>query len=61
MTPGATLDWGAGSSRAPFCAPGGDEAPVTVRGHEGLEGNPYDGHTLKATLDQVSALTSVEP
>ena len=26
-----------------------------------MEGNPYDGHTLKATLDQVSALTGVEP
>lgn len=26
-----------------------------------LEGNPYDGHTLNSTLDQVSAITGVEP
>jgi IS5 family transposase len=26
-----------------------------------LEGNPYDGHTLSTTLDQVVALTDVEP
>ena len=26
-----------------------------------LEGNPYDGHTLNATVDQVIALTGVEP
>ena len=26
-----------------------------------LEGNPYDGHTLSTTMDQVVALTDVEP
>ncbi|KLK89901.1 hypothetical protein AA309_28775 [Microvirga vignae] len=26
-----------------------------------LEGNPYDGHTLTATLDQVIAVSGVEP
>ena len=26
-----------------------------------LEGNPYDGHTLSTTIDQVVAMTDVEP
>ena len=26
-----------------------------------LEGNHYDGHTLNATVDQVIAMTGVEP
>ena len=28
---------------------------------QGLEGNPYDGHTLKGTLDQVAELTGTRP
>jgi IS5 family transposase len=32
-----------------------------VLASEALEGNPYDGHTLKATLDQVTTLSEVEP
>jgi transposase, IS5 family len=32
-----------------------------VLASKALEGNPYDGHTLKATLDQVTALSGVEP
>src|SRR5215210_5046253 len=32
-----------------------------VLASKALEGNPYDGHTLSATMDQVIALTGVEP
>lgn len=32
-----------------------------IIGAQGLEGNPYDGHTLKGTLDQVTKLTSTRP
>jgi IS5 family transposase len=32
-----------------------------VLASKALEGNPYDGHTLKATVDQVTAMTGVEP
>ena len=32
-----------------------------ILGTQGLEGNPYDGHTLKGALDQVTELTSVRP
>jgi IS5 family transposase len=46
----------------------GSKVAVAVTNCEGfvlaskaLEGNPYDGHTLKATLDQVTALSGVEP
>ncbi len=46
----------------------GSKVAVAVTNREGfvlastaLEGNPYDGHTLKATVDQVIALTGVEP
>lgn len=28
---------------------------------QALEGNPYDGHTLRSTLDQLLAVTGVEP
>ena len=28
---------------------------------QALEGNPYDGHTLRSTLDQLLALTGIEP
>jgi len=30
-------------------------------GAQGLEGNPYDGHTLHGALDQVTELTGVKP
>ena len=46
----------------------GSKVAVAVTNREGfvlaskaLEGNPYDGHTLKASVDQVIALTGVEP
>jgi IS5 family transposase len=26
-----------------------------------LEGNPYDGHSLNTTMDQVVAMTGIEP
>jgi IS5 family transposase len=46
----------------------GSKVAVAVTNREGfalaskaLEGNPYDGHTLKATVDQVIGLTGVEP
>jgi IS5 family transposase len=46
----------------------GSKVAVAVTNREGfvlaskvLEGNPYDGHTLSTTLDQVVALTDVEP
>jgi IS5 family transposase len=46
----------------------GAKVAVAVTNREGfvlaskaLEGNPYDGHTLKATVDQVVALSGVEP
>ena len=32
-----------------------------VLASKALEGNPYDGHTLGRTIDQVIALTGVEP
>jgi len=32
-----------------------------VLASKALEGNPYDGHTLSTTIDQVVALTDVEP
>ena len=32
-----------------------------VLASKALEGNPYDGHTLKASVDQVIAMTGVEP
>ena len=32
-----------------------------VLGSKSLEGNPYDGHTLSTTMDQVVALSGVEP
>jgi transposase, IS5 family len=32
-----------------------------ILGAQGLEGNPYDGHTLKDALDQVTELTGVKP
>jgi IS5 family transposase len=32
-----------------------------ILGAQGLEGNPYDGHTLKGTLDQVADLTGTRP
>ena len=32
-----------------------------ILGAQGLEGNPYDGHTLKGALDQVTELTGVKP
>ena len=32
-----------------------------ILGAQGLEGNPYDGHTLKGALDQVAELTGVRP
>jgi hypothetical protein len=28
---------------------------------QALEGNPYDGHTLRSTLDRLLALTGIEP
>jgi transposase, IS5 family len=46
----------------------GAKVAVAVTNREGfvlaskaLEGNPYDGHTLDATIDQVVAMTDVEP
>ena len=46
----------------------GAKVAVAVTNQEGfalasksLEGNPYDGHTLSATMDQVTAMTGVEP
>jgi IS5 family transposase len=46
----------------------GSKVAVAVTNREGfvlaakaLEGNPYDGHTLNTTLDQVIALTGIEP
>lgn len=32
-----------------------------ILGAQGLEGNPYDGHTLKGVLDQVADLTGTRP
>jgi IS5 family transposase len=32
-----------------------------IVGAQGLEGNPYDGHTLKGALDQVAELTGTRP
>ena len=32
-----------------------------VLASKALEGNPYDGHTLSTTMDQVVAMTDVEP
>jgi len=32
-----------------------------IIGTQGLEGNPYDGHTLKGALDQVTELTGTRP
>jgi IS5 family transposase len=32
-----------------------------VLASKSLEGNPYDGHTLSTTIDQVVVLTGVEP
>jgi hypothetical protein len=32
-----------------------------VLASKSLEGNPYDGHTLNTTIDQVVALSGVEP
>jgi transposase, IS5 family len=46
----------------------GSKVALAVTNREGLvlasqalEGNPYDGHTLNATIDQVIAMTGVEP
>ena len=46
----------------------GNKVSFCVTNHEGfilgahsLEGNPYDGHTLEGTLDQVTELTGVRP
>jgi IS5 family transposase len=46
----------------------GSKVAVAVTNREGfvlaskaLKGNPYDGHTLRTTMDQVVALTDVEP
>jgi IS5 family transposase len=46
----------------------GCKVGIAVTNREGLvlaarafEGNPYDGHTLAATLEQTAALTGVEP
>jgi IS5 family transposase len=46
----------------------GSKVALAVTNREGfvlaskaLEGNPYDGHTLNATMDQVVAITDVEP
>jgi len=46
----------------------GSKVAVAVTNREGfvlasksLQGNPYDGHTLNTTLDQVIALTGIEP
>jgi IS5 family transposase len=32
-----------------------------VLASKSLEGNPYDGHTLSTTMDQVVALSGVKP
>jgi IS5 family transposase len=32
-----------------------------ILGTQGLEGNPYDGHTLKGAIDQVAELTGTRP
>ncbi|MCK5914420.1 MAG: IS5 family transposase, partial [Desulfuromusa sp.] len=32
-----------------------------IIGTQGLEGNPYDGHTLRGALDQVAELTGIRP
>ena len=46
----------------------GSKVALAVTNREGfvlaskaLEGNPYDGHTLNTTIDQVVAMTDVEP
>jgi transposase, IS5 family len=46
----------------------GSKVAVAVTNREGfvlaskaLEGNPYDGHTLDATINQIIAMTGVEP
>src|SRR3954452_17451881 len=46
----------------------GSKVALAVTNREGfvlaskaLEGNPYDGHTLSATVEQVTALSGVEP
>src|SRR3954451_3529944 len=46
----------------------GSKVSLAVTNREGfvlaskaLEGNPYDGHTLSTTVDQVIALTGIEP
>ena len=46
----------------------GSKVALAVTNREGfvlaskaLEGNPYDGHTLNTTIDQVVALSGVEP
>jgi hypothetical protein len=40
---------------------GGDQPRrLRARLQGALEGNPYDGRTLKATVDQVTALSGVE-
>jgi IS5 family transposase len=46
----------------------GSKVAVAVTNREGfvlasksLEGNPYDGHTLSATVEQVTALSGVDP
>jgi transposase, IS5 family len=46
----------------------GSKVALAVTNREGfvlaskaLEGNPYDGHTLNATVDQVIAMTGIEP
>ncbi|QRM35291.1 IS5 family transposase (plasmid) [Microvirga sp. VF16] len=46
----------------------GSKVALAVTNREGfvlaskaLEGNPYDGHTLTTTIDQVVAMTDVEP
>jgi transposase, IS5 family len=55
-----------GKARTPYEF--GCKVGLAVTNREGLvlaakafEGNPYDGHTLAATLDQSTALTGVEP
>ncbi|GEO19393.1 hypothetical protein MAE02_70890 [Microvirga aerophila] len=34
---------------------------MSVKAREDQEGNPYDGHTLDATISQVIAMTGIEP
>lgn len=55
-----------GKARTPYKF--GCKVGIAVTNREGLVlsarafgGNPYDGHTLAATLDQRAALTGVEP